>query len=65
MRITTLISIIILCALPGIGAAQSQSRASTMDVYVFPGELTVRMTVAVSRDGSTVTVFGACTDSDL
>jgi len=28
-------------------------------------ELTGRMTVAVSRDGLTVTVFGACTDSDL
>ena len=28
-------------------------------------EVTGRMTVAVSRDGLTVTVFGACTDSDL
>ena len=28
-------------------------------------ELTGRMTVAVSRDGMSVTVFGACTDSDV
>ena len=28
-------------------------------------EVTGRMTVAVSRDGLSVTVFGACTDADL
>jgi hypothetical protein len=28
-------------------------------------ELTGRLTAAIARDGLTVTVFGACTDSDL
>jgi hypothetical protein len=28
-------------------------------------EITGRMTVAVSRDGLSVTVFGACTDTDI
>jgi hypothetical protein len=28
-------------------------------------EATGRMTVAVSRDGLSVTVFGACTDTDI